>query len=270
MSSVSDEALADSLELFDLTGRSALVTGASGAFAGAAARALAGAGAHVTMAAGDAAAAEAVAEGISAAGGAATVFRGRPTSPHDAEAIVRAAVDAAGRLDLLVSASGLNIVAPTVEMSDDDWQAVMDANVRGSWLIAQAAGRQMLAQGDGGKIVLVSSTRGKLGHPAGYSAYCPSKAAVEGLTKTLACEWGPQAINVNAIAPTVFRSELTAWMYEEEGRGKTVREAILARIPLGRLGEPADFAGAVIFLCSRASDFVTGQILYVDGGYTAG
>jgi NAD(P)-dependent dehydrogenase (short-subunit alcohol dehydrogenase family) len=93
---------------------------------------------------------------------------------------------------------------------------------------------------------------------------------VEGLTKTLACEWGPQAINVNAIAPTVFRSELTAWMYEEEGRGKTVREAILARIPLGRLGEPADFAGAVIFLCSRASDFVTGQILYVDGGYTAG
>jgi NAD(P)-dependent dehydrogenase (short-subunit alcohol dehydrogenase family) len=270
MSSVGDELLARSLELFDLTGRSALVTGASGALGGAAARALAGAGAHVTLAARNAAAAEGVAEAIAAAGGAATVYQGRPESAHDAEAIVQAAVDASGRLDLLISASGVNIVAPTVEMQADDWQTVMDANVRGSWLIAQAAGRQLIAQGEGGKIVLVSSTRGKLGHPAGYSAYCPSKAAVDGLTKALACEWGPHAINVNAIAPTVFRSELTAWMYAEEGPGKAVREAMLSRIPLGRLGEPADFAGAVIFLCARASDFVTGQILYVDGGYTAG
>ncbi len=270
MSHLRDDLGAKSLELFDLTGRSALVTGASGAFGGAAARALAGAGAHVMLAAGNADAAEAVAETVSRGSGSASVYRGRPDSPHEAEAMVRATVEAAGRLDLVVSATGINVVAPTVEMNESDWQSVMDANVRGSWLIAQAAGRQMIDQGEGGKVVLVSSTRGKLGHPAGYSAYCPSKAAVDGLTKALACEWGKHAINVNAIAPTVFRSELTAWMYEEEGRGKDVREAMLARIPLGRLGEPADFAGSVIFLCSRASDFVTGQILYVDGGYTAG
>jgi NAD(P)-dependent dehydrogenase (short-subunit alcohol dehydrogenase family) len=164
----------------------------------------------------------------------------------------------------------MNKVAMIEELDPDDWQAVMDANVRGSWLACRAAGRRMLEQGEGGRVVLVSSTRGKLGHPAGYSAYCPSKAAVDGLTRTLACEWGPHGITVNAIAPTVFRSELTAWMYAEEGRGKEVREAMLARIPLGRLGEPEDFVGPLLFLLSPASAFVTGQVIYVDGGYTAG
>jgi NAD(P)-dependent dehydrogenase (short-subunit alcohol dehydrogenase family) len=128
----------------------------------------------------------------------------------------------------------------------------------------------MLEHGTGGKVVLVSSTRGKLGHPAGYSAYCTSKAAIDGLTRTLACEWGRHNITVNAIAPTVFRSSLTAWMYAEEGEGAAVREAMLARIPLGRLGEPGDVVGPLLFLLSPASAFVTGQVLYVDGGYTAG
>ncbi len=256
--------------LFDLTGRSALVPGASGAFGRAAALALAGAGAHVTLAAASAGALEELAREIESSGGKAEVIVRRPESSADAQAMVDAAVRGAGRLDIVVCASGVNIVAPTVEMLETDWQKVMDANVRGSWLVCQAAGRQMIEQGEGGKVVLVSSTRGKLGHPAGYSAYCPSKAAVDGLTKTLACEWGSQRINVNAIGPTVFRSDLTAWMYDEEGRGKAVREAMLSRIPIGRLGEPADFQGAVVFLSSRASDFVTGQILYVDGGYTAG
>jgi NAD(P)-dependent dehydrogenase (short-subunit alcohol dehydrogenase family) len=252
--------------LFDLTGRSALITGASGALGSAAARALSQAGAHVTLAAGSVDKAEAIASELENA----TVVGLRPDTPEDAQAIVDAAVAAGGRLDVLVSASGVNKVAPTVEMDPGDWQAVMDANVRGSWLMARAAGARMLEQGEGGKIVLISSTRGKLGHPAGYSAYCASKAAVDGLTRTLACEWGPAQINVNAIGPTVFRSDLTAWMYADEGPGKDVREAMLARIPLGRLGEPEDFAGSVVFLSSRASDFVTGQILYADGGYTAG
>lgn len=255
---------------FDLSGRSALVTGASGALGSAAARALAAAGAHVTLAAGSRTAAQAVADEIAAAGGSATVVGGRPEDESSAEAIVQAAARAAGGLDALVTASGVNIVAPTVEMEPEQWQTVMDANVKGSWLVARAAGRRMLAQGRGGKIVFVSSTRGRLGHPAGYAAYCPSKAAIDGLTRALACEWGAAGINVNAIGPTVFRSELTAWMYEEEGPGAAVREAMLARIPLGRLGEPEDFGGSIAFLCSRASDFITGQVLYVDGGYTAG
>jgi NAD(P)-dependent dehydrogenase (short-subunit alcohol dehydrogenase family) len=146
----------------------------------------------------------------------------------------------------------------------------MNANVRGSWLACKSAGRQMIEQAEGGRAVLISSTRGKLGHPAGYSAYCTSKAAIDGLTRTLACEWGKHGITVNAIAPTVFRSTLTAWMYEDEGPGRQVREAMLSRIPLGRLGEPEDFVGPLVFLASEASRFVTGQILYVDGGYTAG
>jgi NAD(P)-dependent dehydrogenase (short-subunit alcohol dehydrogenase family) len=184
--------------------------------------------------------------------------------------MVAEAVRAHGRLDLVVAASGTNIVHPIEEFPPQDWSAVMDANVKGSWLICQAAGRQYLRQESGGSVVLVSSTRGKLGHPAGYSAYVPSKHAIEGLTRTLACEWGPRAIRVNAIGPTVFRSDLTAWMYADDPKGTATREGMLTRIPLGRLGEPDDFIGALIFLLSDASAFVTGQVLYVDGGYTAG
>jgi NAD(P)-dependent dehydrogenase (short-subunit alcohol dehydrogenase family) len=163
----------------------------------------------------------------------------------------------------------MNRVAPITHMDVTDFERVMDANVRGSWLVCQAAGRQLLGQGDGGSVVLVSSTRGRLGHPAGYSAYCPSKAAVDLLAKTLAAEWGQAGIRVNAIAPTVFRSDLTAWMYADDEKGRATREAILGRIPLGRLAEPEDFNGALIYLLSDASAFLTGQVLYLDGGYTA-
>ena len=107
----------------------------------------------------------------------------------------------------------------------------MGANVDGAWLIARAAGRQMLLQGRGGKVVLTSSARGKLGHPAGYSAYCASKSAIDGMTKALGCEWGKHGITVNAIAPTVFRSPLTAWMFEDTEKAKSVRAGFLAARP---------------------------------------
>ena len=116
----------------------------------------------------------------------------------------------------------------------------------------------------------MSSARGKLGHPAGYSAYCSSKAAVEGITKALGCEWGKYGITVNAIAPTVFRSKLTAWMFEDNEKATAVRNGFLARVPLGRLGEPEDLAGPLLFLVSKASDFYTGHTIDADGGYTAG
>ena len=123
----------------------------------------------------------------------------------------------------------------------------MDANVTQSWLMARAAGRQMLKQGGGGKVILMSSARGLLGHPAGYTAYCASKSAVDGITKALGCEWGDTGITVNALGPTVFRSPLTQWMFEDTERAKTVRKGFLTRVPKGRLGEPSDLAGP---LCS--------------------
>jgi NAD(P)-dependent dehydrogenase (short-subunit alcohol dehydrogenase family) len=260
----------DPRELFDLTGRSALITGASGALGQAVARGLAGAGAHVTLAAGNAEALKRLEDEIGGAGGQVATIARRPESTDDADAMVAAAVESAGRLDIVVPASGVNIVAPIVDMDEGDWTTVMDANVRGSWLVCKAAGRRMIEQGEGGRVVLVSSARGKLGHPAGYSAYCPSKAAVDGLTRTLAWEWGGHGITVNAIGPTVFRSDLTAWMFGDDERAVTVRGNFMQRLPLGRLGEPEDFVGAVVFLASRASAFVTGQVLYVDGGYTSG
>jgi NAD(P)-dependent dehydrogenase (short-subunit alcohol dehydrogenase family) len=183
--------------------------------------------------------------------------------------MVREAVDAHGGLDGVLVASGMNHVAPITAMAVEDFDRVQDANVRGSWLVCQAAGRQLIEQGRGGSVVLVSSTRGKLGHPAGYSAYCPSKAAVDLLAKSLAAEWGAAQIRVNALAPTVFRSGLTAWMYADDEKGRATREAMLARIPLGRLAEPDDLTGALLFLLSEASAFLTGQVLYLDGGYTA-
>lgn len=257
------------LPSFDLSERSALVTGATGALGSLVSRMLVGAGARVTLAAGGAEKLESLGAELSGAGGEVELVNRRPDEPGDAEAMVEAAVRSHGRLDLVVPAAGFNKVVPTVEMDLETWEKVMDANVRGTWLVCRAAGRQMIEQGGGGKMVLISSVRGRHGLATGYSAYCPSKSAVDGIVRALACEWGPHGINVNAIGPTVFRSDLTAWMYAEEGPGRQTREGMLARIPLGRLGEPEDFAGPLAFLLSPASDFVTGQILYVDGGYTA-
>lgn len=257
-------------DLFDIRGRSAIVTGATGGLGAAAARALAAAGAAVTLAAGSKPELEALITELRASGARVAGVNRRPDSEADAEAIVEAAVAAHGGVDILVVASGINEVDRIEAMSVERWERVMDANVRGSWLICRAAGPRMMKQGRGGKVVLVSSTRGRLGHPAGYAAYCPSKSAIDGLTRALACEWGAQRIQVNAIGPTVFRSKLTEWMFAEEGRGKTTREAMLQRIPLGRLGEPEDLVGILMYLVSPASDFCTGQVIYVDGGYTAG
>jgi NAD(P)-dependent dehydrogenase (short-subunit alcohol dehydrogenase family) len=270
MSEVQEVATSNPAALFDLSGRSALITGATGAFGSAAARALTAAGVRVTLAGGNSDALEQLGGELRETDAEVELVARRPEDLADTEAMVKAAVDTFGRLDLLVTASGTNSPESITEQDPETFDAIMDANVRGTWLVCKAAGSQMLEQGEGGKVVLLSSTRGKLGMAAGYTGYCASKGAVNLLTRTLAWEWGSAGINVNAIAPTVFRSDLTAWMYEEEGRGKEVRESMLARIPLGRLGEPQDFVGALIYFLAPASDFCTGQILYVDGGYTAG
>jgi len=267
---MSDDFLKNPLSLFDVAGRTAIVTGASGAFGALAAKVLAAAGANVLLAAGNAAELKKVAETCKQPGGKVGTLAKRPSSEADCEAIVKAAVDRFGRLDILVVAGGFNKVAKIVDQPAADFLAIIDANVTQSWLMARAAGRQMIKQGGGGKVILMSSARGLLGHPAGYSAYCASKSAVDGITKALGCEWGDAGITVNALGPTVFRSPLTQWMFEDNERASTVRKGFLTRVPKGRLGEPEDLAGPLLFLASKASDFYTGHILYADGGYTAG
>jgi NAD(P)-dependent dehydrogenase (short-subunit alcohol dehydrogenase family) len=268
---MSDDFLKDPLSLFDIKGKSAIVTGATGAFGALSAKVLAAAGANVVIAAGRAAELRQVAAECEALkGGKIEQIVLRPTSEENCNKMVKAAVDKFGRVDIVVVASGINKVSKIVDQPSADFLDVMDANVTQSWLMARAAGKQMLAQGHGGKIVLMSSARGLLGHPAGYSAYCASKSAVDGITKALGCEWGPTGITVNAIGPTVFRSPLTEWMFADDDKAKGFRAGFLARVPKGRLGEPSDLAGPLLFLASAASDFYTGHILYADGGYTAG
>ncbi len=252
---------------FGLAGKTALITGATGAFGRAAAKALAGAGAKVVLAGSNRAALDSLVSELEAEGSVAVGVALRPSTEENCTDLINAAVRLGG-LDILVSASGTNIAKPIEQMAPTEFDSVMEANVRQSWLICRAAGRVMKEQKRGGKVILVSSARSQAGM-ANYSAYCPSKAAIDLLVKSLACEWGGEKINVNAIAPTVFRSDLTGWLYDAEGPGAKVREKVLERIPLGRLGEPEDFAGTLILLASAASGFMTGHTIRLDGGYTA-
>lgn len=256
--------------LFDVRGKVAVVTGASGTFGSLAAKVLAGAGAKLVLAAGNEKAMAETAAVCRELGAEVLTVTRRPGTEADCAAIMDAALESFNALDILVVGSGLNDPCMITEMSLERFENVMDGNLTSSWLLCRAFGQRVIPLNRRGKVVLMSSARGKLGHPAGYTAYCSSKAATDGLAKALGCEWGKYGITVNAIAPTVFRSPLTAWMFEDNEKANAVRAGFLARVPLGRLGEPEDLAGPMLFLCSRASDFHTGHTIYADGGYTAG
>lgn len=263
-------ALRDPLSLFDVSGRTAVVTGASGAYGRTISIALGALGCRLLLASGSKEPLDQVAAEVAEAGGTVTTLVRRPETLPDAQDIVGAAVEAFGLPHMLIVASGLNRPAMIDDMVEPDWQAVMDANVRGPWLMAKAFSAAVGDDGRGRKVLFVSSVRGRHGNAAGYSAYCPSKGAVDALTRVLGTEWGPRGITVNAIAPTVFRSALTDWIFRDDERGRAARDRNISRIPLRRLGEPEDLVGISLYLLSPASDFCTGQVVYVDGGYTAG
>jgi NAD(P)-dependent dehydrogenase (short-subunit alcohol dehydrogenase family) len=205
-------------------------------------------------------------DAINSAGGKAHGVNLRPNTEENVAAMIEAVQKNQGGLDILIVASGFNKPGNSQEATAADFDLVLDANVRQTFLICRAAGKVMIEQGRGGKIVITSSVRGQVATNNAI-AYCTSKAATDMLTKCFSAEFAPKGITVNAIAPTVFRSDLTAWLFEEKGRGAEARKGVVQRIPVGRLGEPADFIGSLIFLSSPASNFMTGHIMYVDGGF---
>ena len=257
-----DELLKD---LFDITGKVAIITGATGGFGSAISMALAMAGAKVMATGRSEDKLKALVEKIEKEGGIVACSAGSPIDHDDVKRVIKDTVDRFGRIDILITAAGVNKPGPIIEQPLEEWEMIMNANVKGTYLYCKEAGKVMIDQGKGGKVVLLGSARGDLGM-ANYSGYSTSKGAVHLLAKTLGCEWGQYGINVNAIAPTVFRTALTQWMFDDNA----VYKNFLKRIPIGRLGEPEDFIGIVIYLCSKASDFITGAVIHTDGGYAAG
>ena len=256
------------LEVFSLDGLVAVIAGGGGGIGSALAEAFGRAGARVVVAGRTQESLDATVERVAATGVDALSVVADVTDEADSERIVRETVQRFGRIDILVNAVGGGAgkalhSAESYPRSDWDW--IMDLNVRSTVVVTQAVARQMIARGDGGRILNISSVRGNLGIKAGYSAYVAAKGAINSLTRQWATEWAPYGIRVNAIMPTFVDTPQVAMLLEDPA----FKAGIVSRIPLGRVGETSDIVGPAIFLCSDAASFVTGQILGIDGGLTA-
>jgi 2-deoxy-D-gluconate 3-dehydrogenase len=249
------------LDQFRLHERVALVTGASTGLGAAIAIALAEAGATVACH-GNTRSPESTCNQIESAGGVAYTITGDLSKAETAQDLITQTLDRFGRIDILINNAGTIRRAPAVDYSDDDWTAVIEVNLSSVFRLSKLAGKQMIDSGRGGKIVNIASL---LSFQGGITvpAYAASKGGVAQLTKALANEWAKHRINVNAIAPGYMRTTNTAALQADETRNRQ----ILERIPAGRWGEPEDVAGAAVFLSSRASDYVNGHVLVVDGGW---
>ena len=247
---------------FDLTGKVALVTGGNVGLGQGIALALAEAGADiVSVALSDSD--DTVAK-VQALGRRAHAISADLTSIEPVERVVQEALDAMGRIDILVNNAGLIRRADAVDFTEADWDLVMNINLKTVFFMSQAVARLFIKQGDGGKIINIASMlsfQGGIRVPS----YTASKSGVAGLTKLMANEWAPHRITANAIAPGYFATANTQALREDPVRSAE----ILGRIPAGRWGEPSDLGGAAVFLASRASDYVQGAILPVDGGWQA-
>ncbi|MBI4182474.1 MAG: SDR family oxidoreductase [Proteobacteria bacterium] len=243
-----------------LDGKVAAVTGAGRGIGRACARALAAAGAEVALLARSRDQIEAVAAEIAAAGGQARAVACDVCDP----AQVRSAIGALSRLDVLVNNAGVNRPQPFLEVSEEALDLMLGLNVRAAFLVAQAAARRMVAGGEGGAIVHIGSTLGRVGSRE-RTVYCATKHAIEGLTKAMALDLAPYGIRVNAVSPTFVETEMTRRALADPA----FRASVVERIPLGRVGRPEDVAGAVAFLASPAAAMITGASLLVDGGWVA-
>ena len=245
---------------FRLDRKRALITGAGRGIGRAAAFALAEAGAHVTLAARTASELEAAAAAIRARGQPADVLLLDVT---DVSA-VRQAIAAAAPFGILLNNAGTNRPRPLVEVTVDDFDAIMAVNVRAAYFVAQAVARRLIESKQPGSIINVSSQMGHVG-AARRSVYCASKHAMEGFTKAMAIELAAHNIRVNSLAPTFLDTPLTRPFFQD----KSFRDEVLSKIKLGRLGSVDDLVGAIVFLASDASSLMTGSALMLDGGWTA-
>ena len=252
-------------QLFSIAGCIILVAGGAGGLGAPMAAAFAQRGAKVLIADIDVQLAEKTARELIKKG--ATNVRATALDvvlPQSCTEAVEQALITWGRLDALVNATGIYRVAEALELDDPSWERTIEVNLTGAFRIARAAGRPMLAQGHG-RIVTLASVSSAVANPR-YAAYAASKAGVAHLTRVLAVEWAAKGVTFNAIGPAAIPTPLARPIFDDDRQ----RQAALARIPMGRFGTPEDLIGAAIFLLSPAAAFVTGQVLYVDGGRTIG
>ena len=252
--------------LFRLDGKVALVTGGYGGIGEVVSRGLVRAGARVAIAGHNAGKAAACAEVLRQDGGDSYAVTFDSLSVAETRRMVDDVAGHFGRLDILVNCVGLNREEKAEDVTEEMFDQVVDVNLKSAMFQAQAAARHMIRQGSGGKQVHIGSVRTQLAlRGRGYAAYCASKGGLAILCKQLAAEWAPHRINVNLVAPTFVRTEQVAHMLSDP----QFYNNLIARIPLGRIAEPEDVWNAILFFVSPASDFITGQTLYLDGGITA-